>query len=125
MATSKIREMLTLISYLFVFIAGGVAVYFAMFPISYVWGTFFSVEIHSEASFPLGHIARIYSAPGIGDQQLICIVDGTRVYRTPDWEPGNVHEEIVWDESGKIVTFIALGRKFFTYNTETRVGKKE
>jgi hypothetical protein len=93
--------------------------------LEWVWAIFFGVEVHSAASFPMGHMARIYSAPGIGDQQLICIVDGRRVYRTPDWEPGDVHEEIAWDESGKIVTFIASGRKFFRYNTETGVGTKE
>ncbi|MGQ0542062.1 MAG: hypothetical protein ACT4O9_09470 [Blastocatellia bacterium] len=70
-------------------------------------------------------MARIYSAWGFGEQQLIFIVDGSRVYRTPDFAPGNVDEKILWDESGKVVTFIALGEKIFTYDTESGIGKKE
>jgi hypothetical protein len=94
-------------------------------PLQMIWGVVFGIEIHSAASFPLGHTASIYSSPGVGDQQLICVVDGVRVFRTADWEPGNVKEEIMWDESGKVVTFIASGHKFFTYDTETGVGESE
>ena len=102
------------------------AVYnFAAIPLSIIWGVFVGVEIHSESSFPLGHMARIYSRPGLGDQQLIFEVDGDTVFKTGDWEPGNVKEEIEWDESGQVVTFYASGRKVFTFNTETGVGNRE
>ncbi len=104
---------------------GGMTVYFATLPVSYVWGTFFGTEIQSQASFPMGHMAGIYTAPGMGDQQLIFVVDGITVYRTPDFEPGEVHEEILWDDSGKIVTFVASKRRLFTYDTVSRVGTKE
>jgi hypothetical protein len=107
------------------FLLGGILVYFATEPVSMFWAMFFGEEIHSEASFPGGHMARIYSAWGFGDQQLVFIVDGKRVYRTPDFEPGNVHEKIVWDPSGKIVTFIASERRIFTYDTETQIGSEE
>ena len=106
-------------------VLGGTLVYVAAMPVSIVWGILFGTEIHSQASFPMGHMARIYSAPGMGDQQLIFLVDGRRIYRTPDFEPGNVDEKIAWDPLGKSVTFIASGRKIFTYNTETGVGTLE
>ena len=117
--------MLQLFAYLVVFILGGMTVYFTTEPVSLIWGFFVGDEIQSEASFPGGHMARIYSAAGVGDQQLIFVVDGKRVYRTPDFEPGNVHEKIVWDSEGKVVTFIASDRKIFTYDTVTQIGTKE
>lgn len=70
-------------------------------------------------------MARVYSAWGVGDQQLIFVVDGRRVYRTADFAPGNLDEKISWDASGKIVTFIALEKKIFTFNTETGIGTVE
>lgn len=85
----------------------------------------YGMEMRSEASFPRYHVARIYSAPGIGDQHLIFSVDAKRVYRTGDWEPGNVNEDIVWDESGHVVTFYASGRKVFTYDAATGVGHRD
>lgn len=94
-------------------------------PLSIIWGAFVGVEIHSESSFPLAHMARIYSRPGIGDQQLIFEVDDRTVFKTGDWEPGNVKEEIEWDESGSVVTFYASGRKVFTFETSTGVGHQE
>jgi hypothetical protein len=125
MGPTKTKEILSALSHLVAFFLGGVTIYFVMFPVSYIWGTFFGVEIHSQASFPLRHMARMYSVPGFGDQQLICIVDGKTVYRTGDWEPGNVDEKISWDESGTIVTFIASRRRVFIYDTQTGLGKKE
>lgn len=125
MDRSKARHVIAMVSHLAVYILGGVTVYLAIFPVSYIWGTFFGVEIHSEASFPLGHMARIYSSPGIGDQQLICVVDGQTVYRTGDFVPGNVHEKILWDESGTVATFIAAESRIFVYDTKTGVGRKE
>lgn len=110
---------------LFAFVLGGVSVYLAWQPVSYVWGVVLGDEICSQASFPRLHIARIYSAAGIGDQSLIFSVDGWTVYRTGDWEPGNVHEQIIWDESGETVTFIASNRKVFKYNTISQTGKRE
>lgn len=104
------------------FVLGGVSIYFALEPASIAWGFFMGSEVHSEASFPRGHMARIYSAWGFGDQQLIFIVDGVRVYRTPDFAPGNVKEEIEWDETGTIVNFKALGRPIYTYDMTTRKG---
>ena len=86
-----------------------------------MWAVFYGLEIRSEASFPLTHMARIYSAPGIGDQRLILSVDGRRVYST-GWEPGDVNEDIEWGSAGEKVTFIASGRKVFTYDTRTRTG---
>ncbi len=104
---------------------GGSVVHFASEPASIVWGHFLGNEIHSHASFPGGHMARVYSAWGVGDQQLIFVVDGRRVYRTADFAPGNLDEKISWDASGKIVTFIALEKKIFTFNTETGIGTVE
>ena len=69
-------------------------------------------------------MARIYSAWGFGEQSLIFVVDGKTVYRTGDFAPGNVEEKITWDDSGRTVTFTALGLKF-TYDTETDFGTKE
>jgi len=114
-----------LIGYAVTFFLGGLAVIFLWFPVEYMWVILYGMEVRSEASFPRYHMARIYSAPGIGDQSLIFSVDGKRVYRTGDWEPGNVNEDIVWDESGHVVTFYASGRKVFTYDTGTGKGYRE
>ena len=123
MERQKLKVLGFAASHLATFILGGVFVYLAWLPVSYVWGVFFGVEIHSEASFPMHHIARIYTAPGLGDQQLICVVDGWTVYRTGDWEPGNVNEEIEWDETGTVVKFIASGRTIYIYDTGARTGR--
>ena len=98
---------------------------FAATPLSIIWGVFVGVEIHSESSFPLGHMARIYSKPGLGDQQLIFEVDDETVFKTGDWEPGNVKEEIEWDESGHVVSFYASNRKVFTFDTRSGIGHRE
>lgn len=104
---------------------GGSVVYFASEPTAIVWGFFLGNEVQSQASFPRHHMARVYSAWGFGEQSLIFVVDGKRVYRTNDFAPGNVNEKIVWDESGRTVTFSALGSKIFTYDSESRIGYVE
>ena len=63
-----------------------------------------------------------YVLPGVYTVALV--VDGKTVYRTGDFAPGNVEEKITWDDSGRTVTFTALGLKF-TYDTETDFGTKE
>ena len=124
MERHKLKALGFAASHLAMFMLGAVFVYLAWLPVGYVWGIFFGVETHSEASFPMGHIARLYSAPGLGDQQLICTVDGWTVYRTGDWEPGNVNEKIEWDQTGTIVKFIASGRTIYIYDTNSRSGRK-
>jgi hypothetical protein len=104
---------------------GGLSVFLLWYPFEYMWMIFYGMEVRSEASFPRYHMARIYSAPGFGDQHLIFSVDGKWVFRTGDWESGNVEEDIKWDESGHVVTFFASGRKVYTYDTETSMGVKE
>ena len=111
-----------LIGYATTFVLGGAAVFLLWFPFEYMWIIFFGMEIRSESSFPRYHMARVYSAPGLGDQTLIFSVDGKSVYWTGDWEPGNVNEDIVWDETGHVVTFYASGRKVYTYDTNTKTG---
>ena len=124
--TSKIKKIsIYFFTHLTAAVLGGAAVYFAWEPASIVWGLFLGSEIHSRSSYPRNHIARIDSAWGFGEQQLIFIVDGRRVYRTPDFAPGNINEEIVWDESGEIVTFMALNQKIFTYDTRSGMGLVE
>ena len=112
-------------THLTAFILGGIVIYLAWLPVSLIWGVVFGVEVHSQASFPMYHIARIYTAPGIGDQQLICTVDGWTVHRTGDWEPGNVDEKVLWDETGTVVKFIASGQTIYVYDTKSQTGWKE
>jgi hypothetical protein len=114
-----------LFGYAFTFFLGGLAVAMLSFPFEYLFTIFYGMEVRSEASFPRYHMARIYSAPGIGDQQLVFEVNGRRVYRTPDWVPGNVNEDIVWDESARVVAFWASGQKVYSYDTQTGNGWEE
>lgn len=113
------------LTHLTAFVVGGTTLYFAAEQSSIVWGFFLGSEVYSQVSFPRGHMARIYSAWGFGEQQLIFVVDGTRVYRTPDFAPGNVDERIVWDESGTVVSFRALGRTIYAFDTKTGRGMEE
>ncbi len=94
-------------------------------PLRYVWEFFLGSEVMSQASFPRGNMARVYSAWGFGEQRLIFKVSGKKVHEISDFAPGNVNEEIVWDSSGKVVMFFALGRKIYTYDTETKKGYAE
>lgn len=113
------------LSHALTMLLGGSIIYFAYEPAGVVWGFFLGDEVKSQSSFPRHHVARIYSAWGFGEQSLIFVVDGKRVYRINDFAPGNLREQIVWDPTAQIVTFSALGRKIFTYDTQTGIGTVE
>jgi hypothetical protein len=80
------------------------------------------VEIQSRRSIPNGHVARVYSRAGMGDQQLTLEVDGRSVYKSPDLSPGNINETLVWDDDGTVVTLMAEDRILYTYDTLNNIG---
>lgn len=82
-------------------------------------------EILSVSSFPRTHIAILYSRGGPGEQTFFLEVDGTRVYVSGDAAPGNLHEKLIWDEIGKIVTLELEGQKIFIYDAESKSEIKE
>ncbi len=125
MSSPATKISLLIASHLLALFVGAVCFYLVFEPVSLVRSILFGDEIHSRSSFPREHMARIYSVPGIGDQQLLFFVDGKRVYRTPDFRAGNVNEGIEWDESGKSVRFVSSGKTIYTYNVETDTGFTE
>ena len=86
---------------------------------------FFGFEILSVASFPRYHIARLYSRGGLGDQTFSLEVDGRTIYVSFDMAPGNLHEKLLWDETGEIVTLELAGKKIIAYNAESKSEIKE
>ena len=120
---SRIKKFsIFLLTHLAALLFGAAILYFASAPVGIWWEFFFGSEINSRTSFPRGHSARIYSAWGFGEQSLVFIVDGTRVYWIDDFAPGNIQEDILWDESGTVVTFKAFGGKIYEFDTKTRTG---
>src|SRR5437773_12292767 len=108
----------SIIRYFVCFVGGivfTICVYFVSWIVIFLsWG----FEIQSRASFPGHHMARLYSKPGGGDQTYSLVVDGWRVYRSPDAAPGEQKEKLTWNDTGTIVILEYSGEKAFIYDTE-------
>ena len=77
-------------------------------------------KIQSQSSYPLGHIATLYSRGGLGDQTLTLKVDGKTVWVSGDQPPGDLDEKLIWDETGQIVTLEFNGKKILIYDALNR-----
>jgi hypothetical protein len=84
----------------------------------------FGVEIHSKASFPDAHMARVYSRPGLGEQHFTLEVDGRSVYISPDLSPGNLDEQIIWSDDGTVVSLMGEKRTLYIYDTKSGTGEQ-
>jgi len=73
-------------------------------------------EVQSMASYPVSHMARLYTRPGLGEQDLTFEVDG-RVVWFRCAMGGDLGEKIIWDKTGEIVSLELAGEKVFSYNT--------
>ncbi len=107
------------------FVLGIILTLVTMSVFSFVRRFLTGFEILSVASFPRSHIARLYSRGGPGEQTFFLEVDGKTVYVSGDAAPGNLHEKLLWDETGKIVTLELEGQKLFIYNAESKSEIKE
>jgi hypothetical protein len=62
------------------------------------------------------HGAKLYRVQGI-DVDFSVIVDGNRVYDSPDFAPvhADFREQIAWDKSGQILVLEVGGKRLFGY----------
>lgn len=81
-------------------------------------------EVQSMASYPMSHMARLYTQPGLGEQALTFEVDGRIVWSSTAMG-GDLSEKIIWDKTGHVVSLELAGRKVFTYNAFWRIEVKE
>ena len=125
MEPKHIKIVALVFTHLLAVVMGFSIFYYATQPAEAIWGIFLGNEIQSKASFPRYHMATIYSAWGIGDQQLIFAVNGKRVYRTADMAPGNLKENIIWDETGTVVSFKTGSHTVYKFDTKTGQGTAE
>ena len=104
----------------FISFALGVSLAFTVLPALDFFKEFtFGFEIHSAASYPYFHNAKIRTRPGFGDQTLFLEVDEVDVWRSGDMSPGDLDEELSWDASGTIVTLKLQNQPFIRYDTES------
>jgi hypothetical protein len=75
-------------------------------------------EVQSMASFPYGHMARLYTNPGFGEQHFTLEVDGKNVWSSGDAAGGDLDEKLIWDKTGRIVSLELDGEKVFSYDAE-------
>lgn len=101
----------------------GIVLSFLIAPIFSLVGTFvWGIEVRSAESFPIGHTAKIRTRPGLGDQTLFFEVDGNDVWKSGDAAPGDLNETIIWDKTGRYVTFEISGKTIFIYDVESKTG---
>lgn len=79
-------------------------------------------EIHSKASHPYNHRARLYTNPGFGEQDLTLKVNRETVWQT-NAIGGNLNDELIWDKTGHILTLKIMGEAVFVYDAQNRVVK--
>jgi len=72
------------------------------------------IEVQSAAS--CSHMARLYTRPGLGEQDLSLEVDGRAVWSMCAMG-GDLNEKLTWDKTGNIVSLELGGEKVFSYNT--------
>ena len=109
-----------------IFLLMGIVLALALMPVSnFIKKLAFGFEIQSMASFPYYHTAKIRTRPGLGDQTLFFEVDGEDVWQSGDAAPGDLEEKIIWDKTGRFVTFELCGKKIFTYDAESKIEIKE
>ncbi len=68
------------------------------------------------------HKAVLKRLDGI-DLVFFVIVDGRKVYSSPDFAPNrrvDFRERLIWDKTGNIVILEVAGKRLFGYNTQTR-----
>ena len=67
------------------------------------------------------HIAKLVRSQGI-DVNFTVIVDGDRVYWSPDFAPvhADFREQISWDKSGQILVLDVGGKRLFGYQADER-----
>jgi hypothetical protein len=78
----------------------------------------FGYEIQSMASFPYGHMARLYTNPGLGNQNFTLEIDGKNVWNSVDAVGGDLDEKLIWDKTGRIISVELAGKKVFSYDAE-------
>lgn len=100
------------------FVLGMVLTLLALPIIKFSKEILFGFEIQSMASFPYHHMARLYTNPGLGDQMLTLEVDGKIVWISGDAAPGDLNEQLTWDESGRFVTLKLSGKTIVTYDAQ-------
>lgn len=67
------------------------------------------------------HTATLSRLYGYIDANFKIILDGKRIYSSPDFAPNNTlafREFMTWDDSGKILIFIVADKILFAYDTE-------
>ncbi len=101
------------------FILGIIFTVFVTPILSSVKDLLFGYEIQSMASFPYGHMARLYTSPGLGDQTFTLEVDGKNVWSSGDATPGDLDEKLIWDKTGRIVTLQLAGKEVLSYNADS------
>jgi hypothetical protein len=107
-------------SHLACVVVGMILVYVLSFPLAVLSWFFMGSEIQSKASFPSYHLATLYTRGGLGDQTYTFDVDGRTVWKSGDAPGGDNKEEIIWDETGHIVTLKLRGEKVFVYDAMNR-----
>jgi hypothetical protein len=103
-------------SHLVCVVVGMVLFYLLSFPLAVLSWFFIGFEIQSKRSFPTYHLATLYTRAGIGDQNYSLDVDGRTVWMSGDAPGGDNKEEIIWDETGHVVTLKLRGEKAVIYD---------
>ncbi len=67
-------------------------------------------------AFPNHRQAKLYSRPGLGEQNFTFWVDSKIVWDSGVSAPGNLEEKVYWDETGDIVTLELKGKKVVMYD---------
>ena len=69
------------------------------------------------------HIAKLYRLYGYIDVNFRIVLDGKRIYWSPDCAPDYslpFRETMAWDETGSILVFQLAGQNVFAYDLATR-----
>ncbi len=83
----------------------------------------YSYLVPIETSYSHHHSAKLYTRPGLGDQNFTLEINGETVWKSGDAMGGDLKAKLIWDKTGHILTMKLLGHETVIYDAKNQIIK--